>query len=81
MAKFSEWKQRGLDHRDFQHSDRPEDWEETPHKPKSIKGCKRNKGLPHDYKKVIKWYSWSKNAWYVIECSKCGKHNWRSTVL
>lgn len=78
MAKFSEWNQRNVDHRDFQHSDRYEDWEDVKHRRKPNKTvCKRNNGKPHDYVKIVKHYSWSNFAWYEIECSKCGKKTWR----
>jgi hypothetical protein len=76
MAKYSEWKQSSLDYRDFRHSDRPEDWEDTPHKSKARKGCKRSKSGEHDYGKLFKRYN---SAWFpykIMECTHCHKHKW-----
>lgn len=77
---MSDWNQSNIDHRDFQHSDRREDWEEVKHRRKSSKGCKRSKDKQHDYSNVVK-RTLSLNGdywWIVLECSKCGKRDWKS---
>jgi hypothetical protein len=73
---MTDWKEEAINYRDFRHSDRPEDWEDVKHRRKHSKGCKRNKGGPHDYQKVIKTFSWSTWSYAVLECSKCGKNKW-----
>ena len=70
MSKHSEWKQSGLDRRDFRNT---KDAPETPrHRKKGGKGkvCKKNKGGPHEF--TVRDDT---NQFYTVDrCVHCGKH-------
>lgn len=75
---MSDWTEENIKHRDFQHSDRPEDWETVKHRRKANKGCKKSSDRQHDYSNEFKrWLGYNgKYYWVVLECSKCHKHKW-----
>jgi hypothetical protein len=79
---MDDWTASNIKHRDFKHSDRQEDWEETKHRRKARKGCKKSKDGLHDFSKIIKkWLSLGGDYyWTVVECSKCGKHDWKTVT-